>query len=455
MVKALLVGLLAATICAFVFSAPAARNYPLSDDPPTLPAQPLPPSPPSPPSPSPQSTNQSNHRPPEPQPQSQPRTQQQSQLQHQHQPQPQLDPEPPLEDDPAARSERSTNLSHVSGTARKIQMFIKNRHLQLLPDGTVNGTTDDTSPYTILQRTAVGKGQMRIQGVATCQYLCMDSCGLLYGSLEFGDDCVFNETMEQHNYNTYSSTKYSNERKTLYLALNRRGQPRKVVLRARHQLGKLSSYTRALLRHVSLDRSEEIHARHHRHCPTTAVHQSHYQSPTRSHDPPRCRKRKKRKKKKRKCPEDEFDPELCQKRQSVSNNSQQEKAAHRVLKCDDKDNKDNDECQRDVTKRKHKNNNNNNNNNNNKSLVSVLNKKKKKNRKGVRKRLEMETTSTEATMTITSTVTSPPEEVTPDEDYGVDSSTHIDWEDSTALPDIPMAVSDATRLTAETHIDSD
>lgn len=55
-------------------------------------------------------------------------------------------PQPPLED-PAARSERSTNLSHVTGTARKIQMFIKNRHLQLLPDGTVNGTTDDMSAY--------------------------------------------------------------------------------------------------------------------------------------------------------------------------------------------------------------------------------------------------------------------------------------------------------------------
>nr|CAI5857355.1 unnamed protein product [Callosobruchus analis] len=55
--------------------------------------------------------------------------------------------DPDLLEDPAARSERSTNLSHVTGTARKIQMFIKNRHLQILPDGTVNGTTDDTSAY--------------------------------------------------------------------------------------------------------------------------------------------------------------------------------------------------------------------------------------------------------------------------------------------------------------------
>lgn len=56
-------------------------------------------------------------------------------------------PTAPADEDPVARSERSTNLSHITGTARKIQMFIKNRHLQLLPDGIVNGTTDDTSPY--------------------------------------------------------------------------------------------------------------------------------------------------------------------------------------------------------------------------------------------------------------------------------------------------------------------
>ncbi|KAJ8882946.1 hypothetical protein PR048_014785 [Dryococelus australis] len=48
-------------------------------------------------------------------------------------------------DDATARSERSTNLSHITGTARKIQMYVKNRHLQILPDGTVNGTADDSA----------------------------------------------------------------------------------------------------------------------------------------------------------------------------------------------------------------------------------------------------------------------------------------------------------------------
>lgn len=50
-------------------------------------------------------------------------------------------------DDSSVRSERSANLSHITGTARKIRMYIKNRYLQILPDGTVNGTGDDISDY--------------------------------------------------------------------------------------------------------------------------------------------------------------------------------------------------------------------------------------------------------------------------------------------------------------------
>lgn len=52
-----------------------------------------------------------------------------------------------ISDDGTVRSERSTNLSHITGSARKIRMYVKNRHLQLLADGTVNGTSDDTSDY--------------------------------------------------------------------------------------------------------------------------------------------------------------------------------------------------------------------------------------------------------------------------------------------------------------------
>lgn len=35
----------------------------------------------------------------------------------------------------------------------------------------------------VLQRTSVNKVQVKMQGIATCLFLCMDACGLLYGSV--------------------------------------------------------------------------------------------------------------------------------------------------------------------------------------------------------------------------------------------------------------------------------
>nr|XP_029736382.1 uncharacterized protein LOC115271075 isoform X2 [Aedes albopictus] len=159
------------------------------------------------------------------------------------------------------RNERSANLSHITGANRKIQLYIKNRYLQLLADGTVNGTHDDQSDFTILQRTTVAAGQIRIQGVATCLFLCMDTCGTVYGSKDFTDDCVFNEQMEQHHYNTYSSTQHSNSRRTLYLALNKTGQPRKIQIPVNRTLGKLATYTKALTQTVAHDRVERLISR--------------------------------------------------------------------------------------------------------------------------------------------------------------------------------------------------
>uniref|UniRef100_A0A6P4EFP2 Rho GTPase-activating protein gacF isoform X1 n=1 Tax=Drosophila rhopaloa TaxID=1041015 RepID=A0A6P4EFP2_DRORH len=81
------------------------------------------------------------------------------------------------------RNERSTvPQSHLAWTSRKIQLYIKNRILQLMRDGTVNGTQDENSEFTILQRSTVDVGRIKLQSVATCLYLCMDACGVPYGS---------------------------------------------------------------------------------------------------------------------------------------------------------------------------------------------------------------------------------------------------------------------------------
>ncbi|XP_059608827.1 uncharacterized protein LOC132256429 [Phlebotomus argentipes] len=159
------------------------------------------------------------------------------------------------------RNQRSANLSYAMGSARKIQLFIKNRFLQLLPDGTVNGTQNIHSDYTILQRTTVDVGKIKIQGVATCLYLCMDLCGGIYASRKFSDDCVFTESMEEQHYNSYSSSYNSNPQGVLYLAINRYGQPRRIRIPSTRQLGNLTRYTNSLTHLVEKERAEALISR--------------------------------------------------------------------------------------------------------------------------------------------------------------------------------------------------
>ncbi|XP_017113807.1 protein kinase 4 isoform X2 [Drosophila elegans] len=160
------------------------------------------------------------------------------------------------------RNERSTvPQSHLAWTSRKIQLYIKNRILQLMRDGTVNGTQDENSEFTILQRSTVDVGRIKLQSVATCLFLCMDACGVPYGSKDFTDDCVFNENMGLQNYNTYSSTYHSQARRVFYLALNGSGQPRRTQIPASRSLGKLSTYTNAITETVPQERVEQLIAK--------------------------------------------------------------------------------------------------------------------------------------------------------------------------------------------------
>lgn len=147
---------------------------------------------------------------------------------------------------------------------------------------------------------------------------------------EYTEDCVFNETLEQHNYNTYSSVRWSTAKKTLYLGLNRHGQPRRVQAKG-HNLGRLSAYARVLTQVAPPDRVEALHRRmlgaehnvrhwHHSHnhhrqqsdmaqqsiCPTLPVQEKD------GRDRFRCRKRKKRKKRKRRCRPGERPGPQCQ-----------------------------------------------------------------------------------------------------------------------------------------------
>jgi hypothetical protein len=109
--------------------------------------------------------------------------------------------------------------------------------------------------------------------VATCLYLCVDGCGLPYGSRLFTDECLLRENIELDHYNTYSSVRHSDGRHTLFLALDGHGAPRRVqvptVTQKRHnsqqrqagKLGRLATYARTLTRFVDSERVNALKER--------------------------------------------------------------------------------------------------------------------------------------------------------------------------------------------------
>ncbi|PIO39833.1 hypothetical protein AB205_0097660 [Aquarana catesbeiana] len=81
--------------------------------------------------------------------------------------------------------------------------------LRLLPDGVVDGTRERDDLNIQLQLSAESIGVVYIKNAHTENYLAMNENGLLYGSMTMNEECLFLETIEENNYNTYKSKKYS------------------------------------------------------------------------------------------------------------------------------------------------------------------------------------------------------------------------------------------------------
>ncbi|XP_038555807.1 putative fibroblast growth factor 1 [Micropterus salmoides] len=95
-------------------------------------------------------------------------------------------------------------------------------HLQILPDGTVQGQRDDGDVHTVLKLKAVGRGVVVIQGTEAERYLAMSDKGRLYSSPTVNDECYFLEKLEENHYNTYLSQKY--QEGNWYVALKKNGK---------------------------------------------------------------------------------------------------------------------------------------------------------------------------------------------------------------------------------------
>uniref|UniRef100_A0A8P4GGH6 Fibroblast growth factor n=1 Tax=Dicentrarchus labrax TaxID=13489 RepID=A0A8P4GGH6_DICLA len=96
-------------------------------------------------------------------------------------------------------------------------------HLQILPDGTVQGQRDDRDAHSKTLK-AVDRGVVVIQGTEAGRYLAMSDEGRLYSSQTVTDECYFLEKLEENHYNTYVSQKY--QERNWYVALKKNGKPK-------------------------------------------------------------------------------------------------------------------------------------------------------------------------------------------------------------------------------------
>ncbi|XP_053168058.1 fibroblast growth factor 12 isoform X3 [Hemicordylus capensis] len=98
--------------------------------------------------------------------------------------------------------------------------------LQMHPDGTIDGTKDENSDYTLFNLIPVGLRVVAIQGVKAGLYVAMNAEGYLYSSDIFTPECKFKESVFENYYVIYSSTLYRQQEsgRAWFLGLNKEGQ---------------------------------------------------------------------------------------------------------------------------------------------------------------------------------------------------------------------------------------
>lgn len=99
-------------------------------------------------------------------------------------------------------------------------------YLQANPDGSIQGTPEDTSSFTHFNLIPVGLRVVTIQSAKLGHYMAMNAEGLLYSSPHFTAECRFKECVFENYYVLYASALYRQRRsgRAWYLGLDKEGR---------------------------------------------------------------------------------------------------------------------------------------------------------------------------------------------------------------------------------------
>uniref|UniRef100_A0A8C6SWJ2 Fibroblast growth factor n=1 Tax=Neogobius melanostomus TaxID=47308 RepID=A0A8C6SWJ2_9GOBI len=98
---------------------------------------------------------------------------------------------------------------HLGGAPRRRKLYCATKyHLQIHPNGKIDGSLEENNPYSIMEITAVDVGVVAIKGLFSGRYLAMNDKGRLY---LFNKECEFVERIHELGYNTYASRHHSTE----------------------------------------------------------------------------------------------------------------------------------------------------------------------------------------------------------------------------------------------------
>uniref|UniRef100_F6RW88 Fibroblast growth factor n=1 Tax=Equus caballus TaxID=9796 RepID=F6RW88_HORSE len=98
-------------------------------------------------------------------------------------------------------------------------------YLQANPDGSIQGTPEDTSSFTHFNLIPVGLRVVTIQSAKLGHYMAMNAEGLLYSSPHFTAECRFKECVFENYYVLYASALYRQRSgRAWYLGLDKEGR---------------------------------------------------------------------------------------------------------------------------------------------------------------------------------------------------------------------------------------